>query len=56
MHAFLVGTTVTLIILLDTGAPLLWSGAVILVMGLFIFIRFLVQNPIRDDSRASGVV
>jgi len=56
VHAFLVGTTVTLIILLDTGAPLLWSGVVILVMGLFIFIRFLVQNPIRDDSRASGVV
>jgi hypothetical protein len=53
VHAILVGITVTLIILLDSGAPLLWSGVVILTMGLFIFIRFMIQNPLPDDTPVS---
>jgi len=52
-HAIVVGISVTLIILFDTGAPLLWSGAVILAMGLFIFVRFLIQNPLPDDTPIS---
>ncbi len=49
IHAAVVGVTVTLIILFDTGAPLLYSGAVITLMGLIIFIRFMIQHPLPDN-------
>ncbi len=52
-HAFLVGLTVSLIILLDSGSPLLWPGVVILAMGLFIFIRFMIRNPLPDNTPVS---
>jgi len=55
-HAAVVGATVTLIILFDTGAPLLYSGLLITPMGLFIFIRFMIQHPLPDDDSPSEEV
>lgn len=52
-HAAVVGVSVTLIILFDTGAPLLWSGAVITLMGLIIFVRFLIQHPLPEDHHVT---
>jgi len=50
IHAIVVGLSIFFIILLETGSPLFWSGSVILAMGLFIFIRFLIRNPLPDDA------
>lgn len=49
LQALLVGVTVTLILMFDSGIPLFISGAVITLMGLIIFIRFMIQHPIPDN-------
>jgi hypothetical protein len=49
LHAFLVGLAVFLLILLDSITPLFWAGAVITSMGIVIFIRFLIVNPLPRE-------
>ncbi len=49
LTALMVGVTVTLILMFDSGIPLLVSGAVITLMGIVIFIRFMIQHPLPDN-------